>query len=101
MVNQVGDMAALLRARLRWVVTGTPMGNGGLRDLHGLLRVLQHDPFQDRGLWRICVEQPCLRGALPFQCSIFPFPCESQIHRSASRLHKHCFATMLNSRPRT
>ncbi|BDA50767.1 probable E3 ubiquitin-protein ligase SHPRH [Coccomyxa sp. Obi] len=59
--SQVGDMAALLRARSRWVVTGTPIGNGGLRDLHGLLRVLQHDPFQDRRLWRVCVEQPCLR----------------------------------------
>ncbi|CAL8465161.1 g4696 [Coccomyxa elongata] len=59
--SQVGDMAALLRARSRWVVTGTPMGNGGLRDLHGLLRVLQHDPFQDRRLWRVCVERPCLR----------------------------------------
>ncbi len=62
---QVGDMAALLRAESRWVVTGTPMGNGGLRDLHGLLRVLQHDPFADRRLWRTCVEGPCLRGARP------------------------------------
>ncbi|EIE20408.1 hypothetical protein COCSUDRAFT_67348 [Coccomyxa subellipsoidea C-169] len=59
--SQVGDMAALLRAESRWVVTGTPMGNGGLRDLHGLLRVLQHDPFADRRLWRTCVEGPCLR----------------------------------------
>lgn len=58
-------MASLLRARLRWVVTGTPIGNGGLRDLHGLLRVLQHDPFADRRLWRACVELPYLRGEAP------------------------------------
>jgi hypothetical protein len=66
---QVGDMAALLRARSRWVVTGTPMGNGGLRDLHGLLRVLRHDPFSDRRLWRTCVEHPCLRG-MSVSCDI-------------------------------
>lgn len=72
---QVGDMAALLHAQSRWVVTGTPMGNGGLRDLHGLMRVLRHDPFFDRRLWRTCVEQPCLRGAcdvVPWSNSRFP-----------------------------
>ena len=56
-------MAAMLRARSRWVVTGTPISRGGLGDLHGLLRVLRHDPFSDRTLWETCVQQPFLRGA--------------------------------------
>ena len=50
-------MAAMVRAQSRWVVTGTPIGSGGLTDLHGLLRVLQHDPFQDRQLWQACIGQ--------------------------------------------
>jgi E3 ubiquitin-protein ligase SHPRH len=61
--SQVGDMAAMLRARARWVVTGTPMGAGGLRDLHGLLRVLGHAPFADRRVWLACVQRPYERGA--------------------------------------
>ena len=63
---QVGDMAAMVRARSRWVVTGTPIGSGGLTDLHGLLRVLQHDPFQDRQLWRACIARPYARGSPAF-----------------------------------
>ena len=59
---QVGDMAAMVQARARWVVTGTPIGSGGLSDLHGLLRVLQHDPFQDRQLWQACIAKPYARG---------------------------------------
>ena len=59
---QVGDMAAMVGARSRWVVTGTPIGSGGLTDLHGLLRVLQHDPFQDRQLWRTCIARPYAQG---------------------------------------
>ncbi len=55
-------MAAMVRAQSRWVVTGTPIGSGGLTDLHGLLRVLQHDPFQDRQLWQACVARPYARG---------------------------------------
>ncbi len=56
-------MAAMVRAQSRWVVTGTPIGSGGLTDLHGLLRVLQHDPFQDRQLWQACIARPYARGA--------------------------------------
>ena len=59
---QVGDMAAMVQARARWVVTGTPIGSGGLSDLHGLLRVLQHDPFRDRQLWQACIAKPYARG---------------------------------------
>jgi hypothetical protein len=58
-------MAAMVRARARWVVTGTPIGSGGLTDLHGLLRVLQHDPFQDRQLWHTCIAKPYARGGTP------------------------------------
>ena len=55
-------MAAMVGARSRWVVTGTPIGSGGLADLHGLLRVLQHDPFQNRQLWRACIARPYAQG---------------------------------------
>lgn len=96
-VTQVGDMAALLRARSRWVVTGTPIGNGGLRDLHGLLRVLQHDPFQDRRLWRVCVEQPCLRGESPSRCGV-PKPEPDQA--LSLQLVQSPRASMLSSKPR-
>ena len=67
-------MAAMLRARSRWVVTGTPIGRGGLGDLHGLLRVLRHDPLSERALWDACVQRPVLRGArlLPDRLSM---PC--------------------------
>ena len=55
-------MAAMVQARSRWVVTGTPIGSGGLSDLHGLLRVLQHDAFRDRQLWQACIAKPHARG---------------------------------------
>lgn len=58
-------MASMVRARARWVVTGTPLGSGGLTDLHGLLRVLQHDPFRDRQLWHACIAKPYARGGIP------------------------------------
>ena len=57
-------MAAMVQARARWVVTGTPIGSGGLSDLHGLLRVLQHDPFRDRQVWQACIAKPYARGDL-------------------------------------
>lgn len=63
---QVADMASMLRARHRWMVTGTPIGAGVLRDVYGLLRALQHDPFQDLKLWQTCVEGPCQRGICQF-----------------------------------
>lgn len=64
--SQVADMAAMLRARYRWMVTGTPIGAGILRDLYGLMRALQHDPFQDLKLWQTCIEHPCTQGRTAF-----------------------------------
>ena len=76
-------MAAMVGARSRWVVTGTPIGSGGLTDLHGLLRVLQHDPFQDRQLWQTCIGRPYARGTQRFT------PLKSSL---ATRCHRHVWS---------
>lgn len=39
--NKAAEMAASLRMVNRWCVTGTPIGNGGVSDVYGLVRSLQ------------------------------------------------------------
>eukprot|EP00884_Botryococcus_braunii_P013532 jgi/Botrbrau1/2217/Bobra.101_2s0046.1 len=57
-LRAVGRMAHQLRSQHRWMVTGTPVGPGGLSDVQGLLYVLRHDPFQDLQLWRHVIARP-------------------------------------------
>jgi E3 ubiquitin-protein ligase SHPRH len=64
-MRAVGRMAHQLRSRHRWMVTGTPIGSGGLADIQGLLHVLQHDPYQDAFEWRHRLANPYLRGMGP------------------------------------
>ena len=39
---------------LRWCVTGTPIGRGGLEDVFGLVKVLGYKPYDDHPVFR-CV----------------------------------------------
>jgi hypothetical protein len=38
-------------ARCRWCVTGTPIGAGGVHDIHGLLCVLKYKPYDDASVF--------------------------------------------------
>ncbi len=58
----VAEMAGRLRGANRWVVSGTPLGAGGLGDLQALLAVLRHEPFADAAAWRAVVQGPVGRG---------------------------------------
>jgi hypothetical protein len=54
------QMVRKLSSVHRWCVTGTPMGDNALGDLHGALSVLCHEPFQDPRLWRYAFQvQKC------------------------------------------
>lgn len=61
-MSNVAAMAGRLHSQHRWAVTGTPIGPGGLDDIQGLLRVLQHDPFADPMKWKWCIAEPYLTG---------------------------------------
>ena len=78
-------MAAMVRAQTRWVVTGTPIGSGGLIDLHGLLRVLQHDPFQDRQLWQTCIARPYHKGTP----ALHSMPLDAHSRTSGARVENY------------
>eukprot|EP00980_Cylindrotheca_fusiformis_P019509 scaffold6749_cov113-Cylindrotheca_fusiformis.AAC.9 len=53
-------MALRLRGKLRWCVSGTPVGRGRLEDLYGLLLFVGVMPFQDKESFR-----HCLHGSFP------------------------------------
>ena len=61
-LSLVAEMAARLRARNRWMVSGTPLSSGGLADIQALLRVLHHDPYADASVWRALIQGPFQRG---------------------------------------
>ncbi|KAK9811031.1 hypothetical protein WJX73_007955 [Symbiochloris irregularis] len=49
--GSVALMTQRLSAKHRWVVTGTPIGRGGLKDILALLRALNHYPMGSTPAW--------------------------------------------------
>lgn len=49
--GSVAVMTQRLSAKHRWVVTGTPIGRGGLKDILALLRALNHYPMGSTPMW--------------------------------------------------
>lgn len=47
---------------IRWCVTGTPVGAGGLDDVQFLLRILKHNPYRDRAIFRAHIQRPFSMG---------------------------------------
>ena len=64
----VALMTQRLRAQHRWVVTGTPIGRGGLKDIHALFRALHHYPVGLNPPW-LPTEQQLAEGlpCMPYQ----------------------------------
>jgi hypothetical protein len=61
-VSQSARMAARIVSEHRWATTGTPIGKGGLDDLHGLMVFLCLEPFTRRSYWNHAVARPYHRG---------------------------------------
>ncbi|XP_050233728.1 putative SWI/SNF-related matrix-associated actin-dependent regulator of chromatin subfamily A member 3-like 1 [Mercurialis annua] len=50
-----------LKAKRRWVVTGTPIQNGSL-DLFSLMAFLRFEPFSIKNYWQSLVQRPLAQG---------------------------------------
>ncbi|KAJ8759948.1 hypothetical protein K2173_010804 [Erythroxylum novogranatense] len=50
-----------LKAKRRWVVTGTPIQNGYL-DLYSLMAFLRFEPFSIKSYWQTLVQRPLAQG---------------------------------------
>ena len=51
------EMAKRLNAEIRWCITGTPIQRS-LDDLHGLLRFLNLQPFNNLFWWNKIIKEP-------------------------------------------
>jgi hypothetical protein len=57
-LSNTAVMADYLQAQHRWVVTGTPLGAGGLSDVGNLLRLINASPFHETSVFRAAIERP-------------------------------------------
>lgn len=64
----VALMTQRLQAQHRWVVTGTPLGRGGLKDIHALFRALHHHPLGLTPKW-LPTEEQLAAGRAPGPCA--------------------------------
>ncbi|KAJ4845681.1 hypothetical protein Tsubulata_003573 [Turnera subulata] len=58
---QQSQAATKLKARRRWVVTGTPIQNGSF-DLFSLMSFLRFEPFSIKSYWRSLLQRPLAAG---------------------------------------
>lgn len=63
----VALMTQRISATNRWVVTGTPIGRGGLKDIAALFKALKHWPLGLTPQW-LPTEQQLADGEAPADC---------------------------------
>eukprot|EP01083_Nonionella_stella_P197494 726045_1 len=61
-VAAAAKMARRIRAKYRWCVTGTPIGQHGLQDLYGLMVFLGQEPWTQQRWWNKAISLPYFRG---------------------------------------
>ncbi|KAK1575175.1 hypothetical protein Q3G72_003205 [Acer saccharum] len=59
--SQQSRAVTALKAKRRWVVTGTPIQNSSF-DLFSMMAFLNFEPFSIKSYWKILVQRPIARG---------------------------------------
>ncbi|RVX04965.1 putative SWI/SNF-related matrix-associated actin-dependent regulator of chromatin subfamily A member 3-like 1 [Vitis vinifera] len=100
-----------LRAKRRWVVTGTPIQNGTF-DLFSLMAFLRFEPFSIKSYWQSLVQRPLGQGKekglsrlqqfyVLIHCPFIKFNCGSnacliQVNASLSAIHEMLINLMIH-----